>query len=235
MQSIQQVIHHLGTELIGTIPATIVRLIVAAILGGVIGLEREWRRKPAGLRTNLFICFGAAMYTVLSDALATAHTGDHTRIAAQIIPGIGFIGAGSILHARGSVTGLTTAATLFVVASVGMAAGGVLYLTATFSTVLILISLTFLGKAERYLTHRSMLIAYEVTGTNTETMLREINRILENRRKIIQNVHAASSAGHSRIVFSVEASQSEQRELEQLLRESSLFSEVKCLGATEHE
>ena len=235
MESIQQILHHLGGELLGTIPATIVRLIVAAILGAAIGLEREWRRKPAGLRTNMFICFGAAMYTILSDSLAVEHIGDHTRIAAQIIPGIGFIGAGSILHSRGSVTGLTTAATLFVVASVGMAAGGGLYLTATFATVLILVSLSFLGKVERRLTFRAMTIAYEVIGSGTESMLRELNRILENRQKTIQNVHAATTNGHSRIVFSVEASHSEQKELEQLLRESSLFSEVKCLGAAERE
>src|SRR5215467_14531156 len=106
MESLRQVIQRLGGEMSGMIPAAIVRLIVAAILGGVIGLERELRHKAAGLRTNMFICFGAAMFTILSDALAQEHTGDHTRIAAQIIPGIGFIGAGSILHARGSVTGL---------------------------------------------------------------------------------------------------------------------------------
>src|SRR2546427_3165026 len=104
------------------------KLLLAALLGGLIGLDREARHRPAGLRTNLFICMGAAMFTLLSDQLAGAHTGDHTRIAAQIIPGIGFIGAGSILHSRGDlVTGITSAATLFVVASVGMAVGGGLY------------------------------------------------------------------------------------------------------------
>src|SRR5437879_8765778 len=85
--------------------STISRLVIAAVLGGIIGLERELHHKPAGLRTNMFICFGAAMFTILSDQLAMEHPGDHTRIAAQIIPGIGFIGAGSILHSRGSVTG----------------------------------------------------------------------------------------------------------------------------------
>ncbi len=235
MGSLQQFVHHLGGELLGTIPAAIFRLIVAAVLGGAIGLERELRRKPAGLRTNMFICFGAAMYTILSDALAVEHIGDHTRIAAQIIPGIGFIGAGSILHARGSITGLTTAATLFVVASVGMAAGGGLYLTATFATALILLSLSLLGKVERSLMVRSMLIAYEVSGAATESMLQELNRILEVRHKTLQNVHAASSDGHSRILFSVEGFQSEQKDVEQLLRESSLFSQVKCLGPAERE
>ena len=113
----------------------LLRLVLAAFLGGAIGLEREIKHRPAGLRTNLFICLGAAMFTLLSDALAVRYLGDHTRIAAQIIPGIGFIGAGSILHNRGNlVTGITSAATLFVVASVGMAVGGGLYLTAIFGT-----------------------------------------------------------------------------------------------------
>ena len=124
----------------------IAKLCLAALLGGLIGLERESKHRPAGLRTNLFICLGAAMFTLLSDQLATTHTGDHTRIAAQIIPGIGFIGAGSILHARGDlVTGITTAATIFVVASVGMAVGGGRYLIAVFATVLILGVLLLLG------------------------------------------------------------------------------------------
>ena len=106
----------------------LLRLVLAAFLGGAIGLEREIKHRPAGLRTNLFICVGAAMFTLLSDALAVRYLGDHTRIAAQIIPGIGFIGAGSILHNRDNlVTGITSAATLFVVASVGMAVGGGLY------------------------------------------------------------------------------------------------------------
>src|SRR6266403_5109726 len=137
--------HQVGTVL----TSTLARLSLAAVLGGVIGLERQLRHKPAGLRTNLFICFGAAMFTVLSSELAGSLGGDHTRVAAQIIPGIGFIGAGSILHARGSVVGLTTAATLFVVASVGMAAGGGLYLTAIFATGVILLALFALGHLER--------------------------------------------------------------------------------------
>ena len=122
----------------GIVSSRLARLVLAAVLGGVIGLERELRHRPAGLRTNMFICFGAALFTILSDALAVEHLGDHTRISAQIIPGIGFIGAGSILHARGLTTGLTTASTLFVVASVGMATGGGLYLTAIFATGLVL-------------------------------------------------------------------------------------------------
>src|SRR5256885_15121865 len=106
-----QTMNAFRTEIGVVLSTTILRLTIAAILGGIIGLERELKHKPAGLRTNMFICFGSAMFTILSTELASEFVGDHTRIAAQIIPGIGFIGAGSILHSRGSVTGLTTAAT----------------------------------------------------------------------------------------------------------------------------
>jgi len=235
MEFLRPLIHRLGGELSGMIPAAILRLIVAAILGGIIGLERELRHKAAGLRTNMFICFGSAMFTILSDVLAQEHTGDHTRIAAQIIPGIGFLGAGSILHARGSVTGLTTAATLFVVASVGMAAGGGLYLTAAFATGLILISLSLLGKFERKMSLRAMLIAYEVTGRGTEPVLAELNRILESEHQTMQDVRAVTTDGHSRVVFSLEASDKEHKEVEVRLHQSSIFSSVRSLGAAERE
>src|SRR5256886_17335760 len=147
----------------GIVGNSLVRLVLAAILGGVIGLERELKHKPAGLRTNMFICFGAALFTVLSRGLAETPS-DYTRIAAQIIPGIGFIGAGSILHTRCLTTGLTTAATLFVVASVGMAAGGALYLTAIFATGLVLIALFFLGHIEETFNLKLLFSRYEVTG-----------------------------------------------------------------------
>src|SRR5437899_9970268 len=106
-----QTMNSFRTEMGVVLSTTILRLTVAAFLGGIIGLERELKHRPAGLRTNMFICFGAAMFTILSSELA--EPGDRARIAAQIIPGIGFIGAGSILHSKGGVSGLTTAATLF--------------------------------------------------------------------------------------------------------------------------
>src|SRR6476646_7738547 len=135
MLDIHSTMGAIGSRMGPVLSTTIVRLVVAAILGGVIGLERQLRHKPAGLRTNMFICFGSAMFTVLSYQLAGSMGADHTRVAAQIIPGIVLIGAGPILHARGSVVALTTAATLFVVAAVGMATGGGLYITAILVTI----------------------------------------------------------------------------------------------------
>jgi putative Mg2+ transporter-C (MgtC) family protein len=214
--------------------STLTRLLIATILGGAIGLERQLRRKPAGLRTNIFICFGAAMFTVLSRQLAGTEA-DSTRIAAQIIPGIGFIGAGSILHSRGSVTGLTTAATLFVVASVGMAAGGGLYLTAIFATVIILLSLALLGRLERNFALKSLIATYEVTGRNLDSMLREVNRILDDEKLSMQRVHVAVSEPESRLVFAIYCEHEEKSVFDIRLHESNAFSSVKMVGTTEHE
>lgn len=235
MNTIHQTTELLRSELGVVLGTALARLVVAAILGGIIGLERQLRHKPAGLRTNIFICFGSAMFTVLSDQLAGSLGGDHTRIAAQIIPGIGFIGAGSILHSRGSVTGLTTAATLFVVASVGMAAGGGLYLTASFATLIILLALAMLGRLERAFSLKTILTTYEVTGGNVDAMLRELNRLLDDEKLTLQNVHLAAGEPESRLVFAVDTVREEQTTLSVRLHQSNVFATVATLGTSEHE
>ncbi|HUF49699.1 MAG TPA: MgtC/SapB family protein [Longimicrobiales bacterium] len=138
----------------------VLRLFLAAALGGFIGLEREASGKPAGFRTNLLICVGAALITQLSIVIAAdtslpgGFRSDPGRIAAQIVSGIGFLGAGTILHARGSVTGLTTAATLWVVAAIGMAVGAEAYIQALAATGLVLLALMLLGRFEDHLLPR---------------------------------------------------------------------------------
>jgi putative Mg2+ transporter-C (MgtC) family protein len=232
MQEILQALRH---EMGFVLSTTIVRLAVAAILGGIIGLERELRHKPAGLRTNMLICFGAAMFTILSDQLAQGFGGDHMRVAAQIIPGIGFIGAGAILHARGSVTGLTTAATLFVAAGVGMAAGGGLYVTAVFATGVILIALAVLGQLERRLSLKSMVFTYEVTGKNTETVLNELGKILDTEEMPVEDMNAVSIDGAARLAFSIKSVPGKEEALTARLHKSSVFSSVKFIGSAESE
>jgi putative Mg2+ transporter-C (MgtC) family protein len=219
----------------GLVASSLARLVLAAVLGGVIGFERELRHQPAGLRTNMFICFGAALFTILSDALAVEHLGDHTRISAQIIPGIGFIGAGSILHMRGLTTGLTTAATLFVVASVGMATGGGLYLTAIFSTGLVVAALFFLGHLELTFNLKTLLTSYEVTGGSVEQITQEVNRILERQHRMMQNVSTADTGQHVRLQFDVFGCNRDQKELLRQLRSSTLLSGATSLGPVERE
>jgi putative Mg2+ transporter-C (MgtC) family protein len=224
----------LRNELGVVLTSTLARLLLAAVLGGVIGLERQLRHKPAGLRTNMFICFGAAMFTVLSKQLAGVES-DSARIAAQIIPGIGFIGAGSILHAKTSVTGLTTAATLFVVASVGMAAGGGLYRTAFFATLIILLSLVLLGRVEAVWSLKYFASNYEVTGRNVDGMLREVNRILDSEQLTMHSVHIANADPDFRMVFSVDGEHEQQKVFCVRLHESTAFATVTALGSTEHD
>jgi putative Mg2+ transporter-C (MgtC) family protein len=221
----------LQNEMNSLVGISIARLGLATILGGLIGLERQLKHRPAGLRTNLFICLGAAMYTLLSDELAVEHIGDHTRIAAQIIPGIGFIGAGSILHARNNlVTGLTTAATLFVVASVGMAVGGGLYLTSIFETGLILLCLFLLGRAEERFGLKAAVHAYEVAGRYADEITLEINRILECVHGMTDNLQVAATPQHVRVQFELEATRKDQGRVLQLLKQSPVFESATWLG-----
>lgn len=129
----------------------IVRCGVAALCGAIIGFERELRRKPAGFRTNILICLGSAIYMgvgLLLVGLGEPNT-DHTRIAAQVVSGIGFIGAGAILQSGGRITGLTSAATIWVVASIGLIAGAGYPLLALLSSWMVVVTLAALGGLER--------------------------------------------------------------------------------------
>jgi len=218
----------------GIVSSSVTRLLLAAILGGAIGLEREFKHRPAGLRTNMFICFGAALFTLLSRGLA-AEPSDYTRIAAQIIPGIGFIGAGSILHTRGLTTGLTTAATIFVVASVGMAAGGGLYLTAIFATALVLASLFLLGHLEETFNVKLLLFSYEVTGASIDAITKEVNRVLETQHRLMLNAISGDTGQHVRLQFDVEGCARDQRELFRLLKASTVLMGAVSLGRVERE
>jgi len=124
------------------------RLLLAAGLGAAIGIEREMTGKAAGLRTTILICLGAALLTGLSSALASGNA-DPTRITANIVSGIGFLGAGVILRTRGGVHGLTSAATIWVVAAIGIAAGGGQYVAAIGTTLLVLLVLVPLRRWEQ--------------------------------------------------------------------------------------
>lgn len=130
------------------------RLLLAAALGGVIGAERELRRKSAGFRTNILIAMGSALFT-LTSLTFVAPNAPTDRIAAQIVTGIGFLGAGAIMRTRGSVHGLTTAATVWVNAALGMAAGFGQYRLAITAAAITLAVLLILGPLEREIEQRA--------------------------------------------------------------------------------
>lgn len=159
----------------------ILRILIAALLGGIIGLEREYRAKEAGFRTHFLVALGSALFMIVSahgfaDALLSAeHRLDVSRIAAQVVSGIGFIGAGTIIFQRHAVRGLTTAAGLWVTAAIGLASGAGMYVIAAFATLLVLLCL----EALNYLLHR--MGHHYVTATflaaDTDAVQRIVDRL----------------------------------------------------------
>ena len=146
---------------------------LATLLAGSIGLERELGGKPAGLRTNILICIGSVLYTHLSIAMVGGAT-DPTRVAGQIVTGVGFIGAGTILHARGAIVGLTSAATIWVVAAIGVALGSGNYLEGIATTLVVLAVLAGLGRVEKLVQRQSMRSTVTVHARPGPTVLEDL-------------------------------------------------------------
>ena len=172
------------------------------------------------------------MFTILSFRYA-AGIPDKTRIAAQIITGIGFIGAGSIMHSKGAVTGLTTAATMFVVASIGMAVGGGEFLSAIFATLVILVALSVLGWLENEFRHRSTVMCYEVVGKDLQKAMAEVNRVLVEEHSAMRSVKAEADRGFHRIQFTVGADPEVHTTLADKLRRSAELERVEILRDTD--
>lgn len=162
------------------------RLLLSVVLGGVIGFERERHNRPAGFRTHILVCSGSALIMMVSAYGFTGQMGegflaDPGRIAAGVVTGIGFLGAGTILQQRGSVRGLTTAATIWVVSGVGLAAGVGFYLGATLTTVFVLISLLLLRKAESVFFSRRRMNNLRVRAVDQPGLLGSIGAELGDR------------------------------------------------------
>lgn len=197
-------LHDLNTYIVG-------RLLLAFVLGGAVGLERELRHKAAGLRTNMLVCFGAALFTIISYEMAGNVGGDHTRIAAQIIPGIGFIGAGAVIRDRGAVTGITSAATMFVMASIGMAVGAGMIVSAIFATALLLVALMGLGILEDRTGLHTHLIGFRISaGAGTADTVR---RIVDDARIVPQRWQIRKTDGGIIVEFNAEVTTPQEREL----------------------
>jgi putative Mg2+ transporter-C (MgtC) family protein len=162
---------------------------LATLLGGAIGLERELSGKPAGLRTNILICVGATLFTTLSMKMSLGR-GDPARVAAQILPGVGFIGAGTILHARGAVTGLTSAATIWVVAAIGMALGAGSYTEALGAALLVMVVLQGMGWIERSVALRATRTHLIIHARPEQNAMEELETLV--RRAGCEIVHAES-------------------------------------------
>lgn len=152
----------------------IIRLILGLLFGGLIGLEREYHGQPAGLRTHIILCVGASLVMCLSLALWEPNKGDIQRLAAQVISGVGFLGAGAIFKYGGGVRGLTTAASIWTTAIIGMTAGSGLNLVAAASTGLVLFTLIILNSFEKSFIHEKITRTIVIKGTDHPRFLEEI-------------------------------------------------------------
>jgi putative Mg2+ transporter-C (MgtC) family protein len=192
----------------------IYRLLWAALLGAVIGLERSARKRPAGMRTSVCVCIGAALFTILSVEIAKA-SGDTstTRIASNIVQGIGFLGAGVILRERGSVVGLTTAAAIFSEAAIGMGAGGGFYRISGVAAILVLLTLSGLIYVEDLLKLKLRYMLFRITSGSAVDLVPEIHRIFDNLNVKLDNFQVSTRGDTNLIQFDADVTHRQQEQV----------------------
>lgn len=211
------------------------RLLIAALFGGLIGLDRELHQKPSGVRTNLLICFAAALFTFLSPIIAGEGSTNKGQIASNIVQGIGFLGAGLILQNRYRVSGLTSAATVFAVASIGMACGAGLYVPATLATGTVLVVLEGVGLIEKRFNLKLYLRIYEVRGDDLTEMERTILKAMDNEGRHLGEIERSTIGGIQRVTFTTQATTKGHSRLKKVLKECDCIREVLSFHSSEED
>jgi putative Mg2+ transporter-C (MgtC) family protein len=206
---------------------TFLRLSFAALLGAVIGIEREVHRRPAGIRTSAFVCMGSALFTILSFELAKM-TGDTsgTRIASNLVQGIGFLGAGAILREAGGLVGLTTAATIFVEAAIGMAVGGGLYAVAGGATGVVLFGLVCLGWLARVANLKPRIMGFRITASHAEGIASEVHQLVETLKLKPQQFRVSMSGDTSIVEFQADTGHRQQEQIVKKLNRPGVVVEA---------
>lgn len=191
----------------------IVKILLSIVLSGVIGYEREISDKPAGLRTNILIGLGSALMMMISIHVVQAYSSglaDPSRIAAQVVTGIGFLGAGTILQARGSVVGLTTAATIWAVAGIGLAVGSGMYRLAVMVTTAILLVLWVLGRLERRILGKHASDCLKLRVSNPAPLLKALHRIHSGTNVKVEEWEVEEAGGSYLVRFCYKGSERER-------------------------
>ncbi len=189
------------------------RLLAASALGALIGLEREVKGRSAGVRTNLLICMGAAFFTLLSAVLAGDASPNKGQVASNIVQGIGFLGAGLIIHSRSRISGLTSAASVWVVASIGMACGAGLLAAAAIATMIVIIALEVVGFLERRASIKSYSLIYEARGSNQTDMLHSILDAMDKAGEQLGDFAANAIGDLQRVIFTITATKKQHERL----------------------
>ena len=211
------------------------RLLVACVLGGAIGLEREWKGQSAGLRTNLLICMACAFFTLMSAVLAGDAGTNKGQVASNIVQGIGFLGAGLILHNRNRISGLASAASIFVVASIGMACGAGLFLPAVIATVIVLVAMAAIGFLEWKVSLKSYPLIYEARGSDESTLLPAILDAMDKEQQRLGSVDRDSIGAVQRVSFSHSATKRRHEHLRMRLLAEPAVEVLKTFRDTEED
>ena len=203
------------------------RMLFAAGLGAAIGVERDLRHRPAGIRTSAFVCLATALFTILSNELARMW-GDSstTRIASNIVQGIGFLGAGAILKERAGLIGMTTAATIFVEASIGMAAGGGMYKVAAAATGIVLFGLVVLSWAAEKMHLKSHLMMFRFTTSHAENVATEVQQLMAGLKVPMNHFRVSMAGANSIVEFEAEVNGRQQEHIVQQLNRQGVLTEV---------
>jgi putative Mg2+ transporter-C (MgtC) family protein len=210
---------------VGVLNGAIPRLLAASALGALVGLEREYKGRSAGVRTNLLICLGAAFFTLLSAVLAGEGGTNKGQVASNIVQGIGFLGAGLILHNRSRISGLTTAASVWVVASIGMACGAGLMAAAAVATVIAIVALELVGFLERSASIKVYSLIYEARGADQSAMLRSILDAMDKAGERLADFAADAIGDLQRVSFTITATKKQHERLRgRLLSEAAIGS-----------
>jgi putative Mg2+ transporter-C (MgtC) family protein len=203
----------------------ITRLVAASLLGGFIGLEREYKRRSAGVRTNLLICLGAAFFTLLSAVLAGDGSTNKGQVASNIVQGIGFLGAGLIIHNRSRISGLTSAASVWVVASIGMACGAGLLAAAAIATVIVVIALELVGFLERRASIKIYSLIYEARGSDQTAILHSILDAMDKAGERLADYATNAIGDLQRVSFTITATKRQHERIKgRLLSEPAIVT-----------
>lgn len=203
------------------------RLLFAAAMGALIGLERDLKRRPAGIRTSMFVCLATAMFTMMSAQLAHVwgDTGP-TRIASNIVQGIGFLGAGAIIRDGAGQVGMTTAATIFVEAAIGMAAGGGFYGVAAGATGIVLFALVVIGWAIQRFNLKSRGVMFRFTTSHAESVATEIQKLLTSLGIAPQQFRVSMAGTNSIVEFQAEVSHHQEVAIVGQLNRQGVVTEI---------
>jgi putative Mg2+ transporter-C (MgtC) family protein len=207
----------------------LLKLILAIALGGLIGLEREASQKPAGFRTNILVCIAATMMMSLATLLVGGKGGNPdtlVRMAAGVITGIGFLGAGTIFQSRGMIAGLTTASTLWVVAGLGLVIGAGYYLPALIFTALIITTLLAFGRIENAYLHKSQ-FHYHLKVKARPYILASLRKLALHHGVRLERLTMKQEGSSYLLAFSFSASEEKEQEFNQGLLELADIEELK--------